>query len=734
MADKIFLEDDFYRVYKNRLDTYVKAITYNGQEESRLSGNFSSLRSQLSRYLVQTHACRGFTEVMADEMYDWYAGGELKIFKNHSYINPVRYPELGRLHKLAEDARFEYNSFIWFRVHNYIDRIIEIQVALKYNKLPSNIVDDARKFVAFEYRLQEIRDNGLWEYSESGKRYYEETERLEKRYEEDFARKHPGYRQAKQEAWEDYQRASRHGRVSAKVLTDVDEEYGFKRYEPERLTITRLANVYYDYIDYREKSIYEKQKSLNNLENYCRGVDKALREIYPNKTPAERISFWDRHFKLPLTIYPDKKAKPVAVEKPKTATKPKESVVAKAPPKVEKPSLDAKKEVKVEKPQPKEEPAPYQWQPPKELQSDFRSEKGVLKRYVGRGDCVVVPDGITRMWYSAFDKAKDFLKEVVLPEGITEIADDTFENCALLERIELPSTLTKIGARAFCGCKKLHSITMPKKLQRVSIRAFEDCEQLKSITLPKDCDYEAQPSPVASFPKSCIVKGGTVEQKAVEEKKPLPTTQKPVAKQVEKVAKIEVKPTTTVTASDFSIENNVCKGYLGQAEVVIVPNGVKKIGGQAFAKNLSIKRVILPEGVREIASFAFDGCENLESVELPSTLKIMKNGVFCGCKKLNDVALPANLKQLGGYAFNVCESIERISIPASLEKILSFTFVNCKKLKEVSFTPNIKEIEYGAFDGCGELKSVAIPKSCVLGRFIILGAFPEGCQIVELKD
>ncbi len=860
MADKILLEDDFYRVYKSRLDTYVNAIHYNGKEASRLAGNFSSATSVLHRYLVQNHYKEGVTEVLAHEMYDFYAGGAFKILRNYSYLKPERYPELARLHNAAEDARIIYNNFIWYRLHNYIYRIMEIEPALKLNKMPANLVEEARQFVALEDRIEEIRDNRLWEYGESGKKYWEECQEKERRHKEDFERRNPGYKAAREEAWENYQKASRHGRVSGLIFTAIDEEYGYKRPEPERNVINNLAGVYYDFIDYRERCVYEKQKSLNNLENYYRGIDKVLREIYPQKTADERVDFWYRHFKLPFTVYPERKTKSVTVEKPKPVVKPQSKVEVKPQVstiisnqtfimpnlsttdsslfkiengnckkylgkdaevvipsgivkvgsssfgkahkflkyavvpegvkelgslafcdcvkletvvlpstlktiknqvfqgcdslkmavfpngckigdiashfpsgcemvfKVEKPVS-----VNIEKQQSKEESLPVKkWQPPKELQSDFRQGNSVLKRYVGSADYVIVPDGITKMWYNAFHKAKDFLRYVVLPEGIVEIPDYAFEGCEQLETLELPSTLTKIGASAFRDCKKLCKINFPKSLSSVDICAFENCQQLKSVSLPEQCNYEAQPSPFATFPKSCNVKGGAIKQKIVEEKpKPQPA-QTVEIKRVEKDKKVETIAPATSNLGDFVIEKDVLKQYLGKDEVVILPTGIKKIGVSAFAKNLSIKHVILPEGVKELSTFAFDACTNLERVDLPSTLKIVKNGVFCGCERLKDIVLPDGVKQIGGYAFNQCTNLEQISIPAGLEKILSFTFNNCKNLKDVRFTKNIKEIEYGAFDGCQSLKSVAVPKSCVLGRFIILGAFPEDCKTTDL--
>lgn len=64
-------------------------------------------------------------------------------------------------------------------------------------------------------------------------------------------------------------------------------------------------------------------------------------------------------------------------------------------------------------------------------------------------------------------------------------------------------------------------------------------------------------------------------------------------------------------SSDFVIENGVLKKYKGSATVVIIPDGVKEIGGgETLGKNglnynNTITKVILPDSVTKIGNAAF---------------------------------------------------------------------------------------------------------------------------------
>ena len=73
---------------------------------------------------------------------------------------------------------------------------------------------------------------------------------------------------------------------------------------------------------------------------------------------------------------------------------------------------------------------------------------------------------------------------VVIPEGVTDIADGAFEGNRLITSVELPSTLKSIGERAFKGCSALNNVLLPTGLVYIGPNAFEDCDSLESIEIP----------------------------------------------------------------------------------------------------------------------------------------------------------------------------------------------------------------------------------------------------------
>lgn len=76
------------------------------------------------------------------------------------------------------------------------------------------------------------------------------------------------------------------------------------------------------------------------------------------------------------------------------------------------------------------------------------------------------------------------LTSVVIPKGVTVIANNTFSSCSGLTSVTIPNTVTQLGAGSFNQCTSLSSITLPDSLQTIAGSAFNKCTSLSSITVP----------------------------------------------------------------------------------------------------------------------------------------------------------------------------------------------------------------------------------------------------------
>lgn len=64
------------------------------------------------------------------------------------------------------------------------------------------------------------------------------------------------------------------------------------------------------------------------------------------------------------------------------------------------------------------------------------------------------------------------ITEIVIPEGITEIKEGTFQSCTSLSNVVLPEGLIRIGRNAFFNCHVLNNITIPSTVTTIDEYAF----------------------------------------------------------------------------------------------------------------------------------------------------------------------------------------------------------------------------------------------------------------------
>ena len=160
---------------------------------------------------------------------------------------------------------------------------------------------------------------------------------------------------------------------------------------------------------------------------------------------------------------------------------------------------------------------------------------------------------------------------------------------------------------------------------------------------------------------------------------------------------------------------------------LIVKDGVKKIGNNAFSGMTSLKTIEISHvetigknafysctGISEvkmsqaktIGSGAFYGCSSLESVEIPQ-VETLADSVFGDCRKLTTMDMP-QLKTMEASVFWFCTSLGEVKMP-QVETIGVRAFEGCSSLKAIDLS-GIKTIERYAFSSCG-IEKIVVPST-----------------------
>ncbi len=196
---------------------------------------------------------------------------------------------------------------------------------------------------------------------------------------------------------------------------------------------------------------------------------------------------------------------------------------------------------------------------------DFIIENGILKKYVGDSEVVIIPKEVVQIGERAFSDCED-ITDVVLPDSVSSIGDFAFYGCVDLSQINIPESLICIGNSAFFGCENL-KISIPDHVTHIGTSAFCGCDELADddgFVIMRGVMYY-----YCGEKNDVILPGGI----------------------------IKIDKEAFFTSEDI--------------ESVVLPDGMISIGEFAFANCFELAHIVIPGSVTNIEPRAFEDCEDL---------------------------------------------------------------------------------------------------------------------------
>lgn len=220
-----------------------------------------------------------------------------------------------------------------------------------------------------------------------------------------------------------------------------------------------------------------------------------------------------------------------------------------------------------------------------------------------------------------------YLKEFVIPDGVTQLDLDCISNCFELEKLTINDNITKINSNTGCvfNCKKLTTIIFNNNNITLTEILLNNRHTVKYVILGEDINI------IQPF---CFM--------------------------------------------GFNIEN------------IIFTNNITSIGYSAFYDCQSINNIIIPNNINEIGDGAFYSCTSLSNIDLSdSSVCEISMSCFYNCTSLNNIILNNSIQKINNLAFANCSSLESISLPADLHYIGPYAFKGCSNLTNITFN-NVK--------------------------------------------
>ncbi len=325
------------------------------------------------------------------------------------------------------------------------------------------------------------------------------------------------------------------------------------------------------------------------------------------------------------------------------------------------------------------------------------------------------------------------IKKAVIGQGITGIGSNVFSNYTALTAIDFSDSVTRIGEGAFFYCSKLTMVTLPENLASIEAYAFS-YTPLKSITIPASvtsvgsrafnyCNSLAQLTVAQENSAYCAV-DNVLYDKALTEaiycaqgysgSVTVPEGVTRIGAEAFRLCHYLKKVTLPSTVTD--IEPGAFSSSAGPTWIAVDSENPSfaVVSNILYNKDMTTvvlcpgdraSSVTLPDGVTEIGPYAFNFCTNLCKIELPDSLLRIGENAFSICSKLTDIVLPEGLVSIGDYAFEVCNKLNAIHIPGTVTYIGDYAFASCN-IQSLTIPASVSYIGSHAFRYCVNLREI----------------------------
>lgn len=321
----------------------------------------------------------------------------------------------------------------------------------------------------------------------------------------------------------------------------------------------------------------------------------------------------------------------------------------------------------------------------------------------GRGDMPDYSASADIPWYGNHLQ----VKKIVVEEGITSIGKNAFANFTLLTEVVLPSSLRRLGPFSFGRCASLAEITLPEGLEYIDFSVFHGCDSLKTLHIPAS---------VTEMHERILLTCDSLESFTVAEGNPSYSAVDGVlfSRDGSFLYRYpQAKAGTSYTVPDGVKEINENAFYYAvDLQTIHLPASVTEMDPTAFNACYSLTSITVAADSRYYISrdgvlFTADGQHLVrypqakagETYTVPDGVKTIDYNAFARVTELKHLILPVDVTTLDTQVFALHESLRTLTVYQRGMTFGATLFTSGKQAVEIRGYPDSAAQRYAEMSG-----------------------------------